>query len=62
MNKKKYIAPKIEVFNINVEMCAASTTSLTRDSDNENSIKNANEILTKERSIFDNNGYEDSAW
>lgn len=50
MKKKAYIAPEIDVCTIYVEMQVSSQNTMPR---NNSSITSSDEILTKERSIFD---------
>lgn len=51
MKKKAYIAPEIDVCTIYVEMQVSSQNTMPRNK--ESSITSSDEILTKERSIFD---------
>ena len=52
MMKKKYITPKTETYQIDIEMYAASA-GMTMGKNSETTIDSSDEILTKQRSFFD---------
>lgn len=58
---KKYIKPQIEVSNIELSslICASDGDGVADRLNKTNTIKNSNEILSKEYSFEDDWGYEE---